>query len=270
MATEKDIAARRAKMAELLSQRGAISLSDMVQWMDISDSTARRDLEALEADGLIRRTHGGAVWTRYGASQRVAFADRQTSMADEKQAIAKAVAASIADGVTVILDGGTTCYAVAEALQGRKISVVTNSVPIAALLSSSYTTEVTLIGGYVYPRTGVALGTTAEKQLEKLHATVLIMGCAGVDAHGVYNINQMMVDVERKMIAAADYVVLVADHLKFGAKALAKVCDLSELSQILTDDGLDEHWQQSIRSQGAAVKVISLQPMAVLKPGEVQ
>jgi DeoR/GlpR family transcriptional regulator of sugar metabolism len=240
VAQELAIEDRRARELEILSKQGFVSLTELAQLVDVSDSTVRRDLELLEEQGVIRRTHGGAVYVKDSASHRLAFADRQMRAALEKQAIARAVADLVPAGQTVILNGGTTCFQVARAISGRRVSVITNSVPIATLLSTDLATEVTLIGGYVYPRTGVALGATALQQLGLLHAGQLIMSCAGVTREGTFNANQMMVEVERKMMMIADQVILAADHTKFGMRGVTKLCELDELDVIVTDAGVDE------------------------------
>jgi len=167
MADEQSIEGRRECVAELLSVRGFVALSELVEQLAVSESTVRRDLEVLEEQGVLRRTHGGAVYVKDNFGQRLAFADRQMSAPAEKEAIAAKLSELIPDGQTIILNGGTTCYQVARALRGRRINVVTNSVPIASVLSTDLATEVTLVGGYVYPRTGVALGDMAETQISQ-------------------------------------------------------------------------------------------------------
>ncbi|MHC4562704.1 MAG: DeoR/GlpR family DNA-binding transcription regulator, partial [Planctomycetota bacterium] len=175
--------------------------------------------------------------------------------ADEKRAIGMAAAELVTDGQTILLDGGTTCYQVARAIAGRRLSVVTNSLPIASLLSGDMATEVTLIGGYVYPRTGVALGSMAEQQLEAVHGSQLILSCAGVAEEGTYNQNQMMVDVERRMMEVADEVILVVDHSKFGQRAVARLCELGEVHVIVTDEGLDDQTHRWLQSLAARIVI---------------
>jgi DeoR/GlpR family transcriptional regulator of sugar metabolism len=175
-------------------------------------------------------------------------------MAEQKIAIAAAVATLVQDGQTVILDGGTTCYQVAAALQGRHISVVTNSVSIAERLSGEIATEVTIVGGLLYPRVGVALGDTAVRQLAGIRASLLILSCSGIEPDGVFNTNQMMVDVERRMMASADQVILVADSSKFTKRGLARLCALSELDALVTDAGLTAEAQATLA--GAGVRVV--------------
>ena len=132
MATELTIESRREKTSELLALNGFMALNELVHAMAVSESTIRRDLEVLEEQGLIRRTHGGAVYVKDGNNSHLAFADRQTTMAQAKAAIGKAVAALIPPEQTVIINGGTTCFEVAKAIVGRRLSVITNSVPIGS------------------------------------------------------------------------------------------------------------------------------------------
>jgi len=255
MATEVGIDDRRAQEMELISTNGFMSLTDLVQNVGVSESTIRRDLEVLEEQGLLRRTHGGAICLKDSPVHRLAFSDRQTTAVSEKAAIADAVARLIPPGRAVIINGGTTCYQVARSIQGRRLNVVTNSVPIASLLSADVTTEVTLIGGFLYPRTGVALGGMAERQLEGLHAAQMVLSCAGITEEGAFNTNQMMVDVERKMMQLADEVILAVDHTKFGARSLVRLCGLDEIDVIVTDAGVDAATRQWLAGLKARVIV---------------
>ena len=253
MATDISIEDRRGRAAELLSRQGFMSLAELVQMLEVSESTIRRDLEVLEEQGLIRRTHGGAVFIKGMLAHSLAFADRETTAVAEKQAIAAAAARLIPEDQTVILNGGTTCFEVAKALVGRHLNVITNSVPIASLLSAELATEVTLIGGYVYPRTGVAMGAMAEQMLQTLHATQLVMSCAGVCEEGIFNANQMLVDIDRKMMATADEVILAVDHTKFGRRAVAKLSEWDAVDVIVTDPGVDEESRRWLDSLSARI-----------------
>ncbi len=246
MATYESIGHRRDRITELVTQRGYVSLSDLGKFLDISDSTARRDLEALELNEVLTRTRGGAVCKQYSTAQRLELVDRETSMAEEKSAIARLASSLIQEQQLIIINGGTTCYALASALAGRRVSVVTNSVPVASLLSADFQTEVTLIGGYLYPRTGVALGIEAQEQVASIRADLLITGCGGISEDGVFNINQMMADMDSTMMKSADRVILLVDSSKFGRSGLARVCDLAEVNTIITDSGLSKDWERRL------------------------
>jgi len=248
MATYESIGHRRNRISDLVTQRGYVSLSDLGKILDISESTARRDLEALELNDVLTRTRGGAVCRHYSSAQRLELVDRETSMAEEKMLIGQMAARQVHDQQLVIINGGTTCFALASALSGRRVSVVTNSVPIASLLSADFLTEITLIGGYLYPRTGVALGAKAQGQMASLRADLLITGCGGISENGIFNINQMMADMDTTMMKSADRVILLADSTKFGRSGLARVSGLEDVDTIITDSGLDEKWKGKLDS----------------------
>ena len=190
--------------------------------LGVSESTIRRDLEALDLAGSIKRTHGGAVYTGEVRSMP-AFDERTGTAAAEKRAIGLAAAALLEDGDTVLLDGGTTTLEVARALVGRRVQVVTNSLPIAQLLASSQQTDLILIGGYVYPRTGVALGPLAIATMQTIRVRTAILGAGGIVPEGIYNSNSLLVETERQMMSCGQEIMIVADHTKFGRLALARL-----------------------------------------------
>lgn len=256
MATQDNIETRRNRLMELLGVQGVMTLAKMSAAMDLSVSTLRRDLETLEQQGLLRRTHGGAILEKHWNGQNTNSANPGAMMAAQKKRIAAMVAGTLQDGQTVILDGGTTCFEVAAALPGRRMSVVTNSVPIAERLSGDLSTEVIVIGGYLYPRVGVALGPTAIRQLAEIRASVLVMSCAAVEPGGVYNTNQMMVDVERQMMKSSDRVILAVDSSKFHKRGLTKLCDLREIQTIVTDPEVPDEVRDGITAAGLKLLVV--------------
>ncbi|HET6428062.1 MAG TPA: DeoR/GlpR family DNA-binding transcription regulator [Phycisphaerae bacterium] len=239
MVQEAELPERRDKALQVVNRKGFVSIGELVELLGVSESTARRDLEALEAQGVVRRTHGGVISLAEPPATRLAFSDRTATAVEEKTAIAAAVAAMIEDNQTVILNGGTTCCCLAEALRGRRLSIVTNSVPIAALLGGEIHTEITMIGGYLYPRTGVTLGTAAVDMLGTLRAARAVMSCAAVNPDGAFNVNEMMTAVEQRMIEVADEVILAVDHTKFGKRAIARLCGWGDVSVVVTDAGID-------------------------------
>ena len=214
--------------------------------LGVSESTIRRDLEALDLAGSIKRTHGGAVYTGEVRSMP-AFDERTGTAAAEKRAIGLAAAALLEDGDTVLLDGGTTTLEVARALIGRRVQVVTNSLPIAQLLASSQQTDLILIGGYVYPRTGVALGPLAIATMQAIRVRTAILGAGGIVAEGIYNSNSLLVETERQMMSCGQEVMIVADHTKFGRLALARLCGLDEVDQVVVDSGLCDEDRAMLR-----------------------
>lgn len=246
---------RRQQLSEFLACRGYVDLAVLVSELGVSESTIRRDLSQLEEEGIVRRTHGGAVFTadRLGATSYDAlnYDARAAAAVAEKQAIGQAAAALIQEGETVLLDGGTTTFQVARQLLNRSLQVVTNSLPIAHLLSSAVHIELIFVGGFIFPRTGVALGPLSVQALGALHANKAFMGVAGIDEGALYNANLLMVESELRMMQCADEVIVVADRSKFGRRGLTRLSDWEPIDRVVTDDGLDAKWQQVVRAAGA-------------------
>lgn len=244
---------RRTKILRIAEELGFVSLQRLVTEVEASESTIRRDLEHLDAMGQIQRTRGGASFLGDPLSD---FDARKTRASFEKQQIARRTAELINSGETVLLDGGTTTLEVARYLTGKSLQVLTNSLPIAMLLMNRPEVELIFIGGYVYPKTGVALGEQAVEALRKMHAGRLVMSTGGITAEGLFNSNALLVDTERQMIRAADRVTLVADSTKFGQRALSVLCPLSDVHEIVTDDGMSGEWRSVMESAGIHMEVV--------------
>ena len=248
---------RRRRLIDLVSRQGFATLEELVRTLQVSESTVRRDLEALDLGGRVKRTHGGAV---YSGEVRAmpAFDDRIQTAIAEKRAIGRLAAALLEDEDSVLLDGGTTTLEVARALLGRRVQVVTNSLPIAQLLASSQQTDLILIGGYVYPRTGVAMGPLAIAEMQGIRVRKTIMGAGGIVADGVYNSNLLLVETERQMMACGQEVVIVADSSKFGKLALARLCGLGEVHRLVTDVSLSAGDRSMLEAAGVSVQTAEI------------
>ncbi|WP_165252559.1 DeoR/GlpR family DNA-binding transcription regulator [Paludisphaera soli] len=251
---------RRRRLRELITKQGYATLDELVKALNVSESTVRRDLETLDLTGAVKRTHGGAV---YSGEVRAlpAFDERTHTAMAEKRAIGEATAALIEDGDTVLLDGGTTTLEVARALLAREIhvQVVTNSLPIAQLVAASHQTDLILIGGYVYPRTGVALGPLAIAMMQGIRVRKAILGAGGIMADGVYNSNLLLVETERQMMACGQEVVIAADWTKFGRLALARLCGLDEVTRLVCDDRTPEAQRAMLEAAGVIVHTAGLE-----------
>ena len=228
---------RRQRVLDLISTRGFVGLADLAQTVAVSESTIRRDLDYWHQQGTIRRTHGGAIFIG-DATSMPGLEERSDHQLDEKRQIAQATAERIHDGETILLDGGTTTLEVARCLMGRSVQIVTNSLPIAQLLAGQRDTDVVFLGGYVYPKTGVALGPLTIRMLEDIHVQQTILSISGITARGFFNSNLLLVETERQMMRCADEVVVVADHTKIGRSALAFLCPFDEIDTLITDSGL--------------------------------
>lgn len=245
---------RRNRLLELVRVRGFAALPDLAEALQVSKSTLRRDLDYLEETGSAKRTHGGVFYT--GASPKLPhFDERQPAQWDKKRAIAARAVELIDDGDTVLLDGGTTTYELARLLVGRPLQVVTNSLPVANLFAASANTDLVLVGGYVYPRTGVSLGPYANEMLARLHVRKTVLSVSGINDRGFYNNNLLLVETERAMMQAAEEVIVVADSTKFGHQSLALLCPIEEVNRLVVDHEVTAEWREKLLTAGVELLV---------------
>jgi DeoR/GlpR family transcriptional regulator of sugar metabolism len=240
---------RRQRVLDAVSQRGFIALKDLAQSIQVSESTLRRDLDYLHHRGVLKRTHGGAIYLG-DSSGLPALEERTASQPEEKRIIARAGAARVQDGDAILLDGGTTTLEVARLLVGRSLQIVTNSLPIANLFASNRETDLVMLGGYVYPKTGVALGPLTVRMMEDVHVQQAILSVGGITAKGLFNSNLLLVETERQMMRCADEVVVVADHTKLGRQALAFLCELSAVDTLIVDAGISDEQRRLVEDVG--------------------
>jgi len=245
---------RRDQLLELVRQYGFAALPDLASSLDVSESTVRRDLDALEKSGVAKRTHGGVFYT--GPSPSVAhFQQRRSQDREKKRLIAERAALLVEDGDTVLLDGGSTTYELARQLVGRGIQVVTNSLPVANLFTQVGDHDLVFIGGYVHLRTGVSLGPYANEMLQRLNVRRSFLSVAGITERGYFNSHLLLVETEREMMRSADEIVVLADSSKFGRQSLALLCALGEVDQLVVDHEIPEHWRSCVSAAGVATLV---------------
>ncbi len=217
-----------------------------------SKSSIRRDLLELEQKGAVRRVHGGAISLQI-RDDGVDFDRLSVSLHGEKSRIGKFAASMVSEGQTIILGGGSTVVEVAKNLVLKRIQVITVSIPVVQVFWESKEVEVTLTGGYVYPRLGVQLGPICEKMLNGISADMLIMGIRGISTAGISDHNTLIVESLRSMIKSARKVVLVADHSKFGIDSMIQVAPLTDVDQVVSDSELDPNFQLMLKENGIEV-----------------
>jgi DeoR family fructose operon transcriptional repressor len=249
-------AQRILKVQELFTKQEFVNLEDLCEIFDASKSSIRRDLMALERKGVLRRVHGGAI-SFQTKDEVMDFSRLSGSSHDEKTKIGKMAASLVENGQTVIMGGGSTVVEVAKNLSDKSIQIVTNSVPVAQIFWDSKQVEVTLTGGYLYPRLGVQLGPICERMLNSVSADVVIMGIRGITAAGISDSNSLIVESIRAMIKAARKVVIVADHSKFGRDAMIHVAPLADIDQIVTDGGISPEFQQMLKENDVECVIAS-------------
>ena len=249
---------RQRRIIERLRERGKVTVEELAGDFRVSAPTVRADLAALEAQRLLRRTHGGALPAETSLYEPP-FAERAVSHADEKRRIGQAAAALVQEGETVLLDAGTTTHEVGLALAAakREVTVVTNSLPTVIALMDAPHIEVIVIGGQAQARRRATLGPLAVEFLHPFRADRAFLGVSGVDpAAGFTAVDFDAVQVKRALIAHAAHVVAVADSSKVGQAAFAHVAPLGTVSLLLTDTGLSAGAEQALTEAGLAVQKV--------------
>ncbi len=225
---------RQKRIEEHLAKVEFASLEELSELVDASISTVRRDLDGLEAKGMLRRTHGGAMLAN-PKSDEFMFSARDTHQLSEKEIIGQACAEFIPANQTVIVDAGTTCFHVARHLEAKTPHIITNSLPVANLFSSTHKIEVFVTGGVIYPRLGVLVGPMAVASFSQVHADVAIMSCGGITPEGVTNSHGLLIEIQRAMMQAARRVILCLDQSKFGRQSISRLCGLDAIDTLITD-----------------------------------
>jgi DeoR/GlpR family transcriptional regulator of sugar metabolism len=234
---------------DALSRQDFVSLEDLCAGLGSSRATVRRDLIELESSHNIRRVHGGAMTTS-SREEALDYKRLSVSCQEEKILIGRAAADLVQDGQTIVLGGGSTVAEVARCLLDRPIQIITNSIPVAQIFWECRQTEVTLTGGYLYPRLGIQFGPICERMLHSISADVAILGIRGITADGISDTSALVVESIRAMMRCAHRVAIVADHTKFGRKAMIHVADLAEIDQIISDRGLAPEQREWLDERG--------------------
>jgi len=232
------VSARRQKLAAWLQQRSYVPLNEVCSRFHISEATARRDLAVLADGKQIRRTHGGAL-AEYN-HRFPSFVERQGTASEAKRLIAKEARNMVHPGFDCYLDAGTTNFAIAEELRRAPVTpltAVTNSLPVAELLAPVEGIAIHLLGGELLPRQSVLVGRAARMALKFYEIDLAFLGAEGLDAEGVWNSQQDIVDLQKGLIARARRVILCADATKLGRKAPVFMARWGEIDLLLIDTG---------------------------------
>jgi DeoR/GlpR family transcriptional regulator of sugar metabolism len=234
--------ARAQRILELLDARDEVGVAELSRRFGVTTMTIRRDLSALERDGHVTRTHGGAVLAAPSVA-RFAFRERQQTHIPEKRAIARLAARRVEPDMTVILDTGTTTLELARELVGiPRLRVLTSSLAVASALFAHENLELVLLGGTVNRGSPDLSGPLTEENLAAFRADLAFIGADAVDRRGLYTASQQIARVTKAMIAGAARTVLVADSSKFGNTAFVRFARWAGIDAVVVDQRLaDSH-----------------------------
>ncbi|TDD66391.1 DeoR/GlpR family DNA-binding transcription regulator [Actinomadura rubrisoli] len=228
-------AERVLAIIERLRAAERVTVADLAAQTGCSEMTIRRDLDQLAEDGVLRRVRGGAV-SLLLRGEATPFAVRLRESAEAKRRIAGRAGAMVADGESVVLDGGTTTLEVARVLARRRLTVVPLDLHAANALSGAPQVTLLVPGGRTLPGSLSFTGHLAETSLRALRVDTVVLGVCGLSPrHGVTAHDLAEVPVKQAAIAAAQRVVAVCDGAKFGRTGLGHVCPVTALDALVTD-----------------------------------
>ncbi|OMH28170.1 D-beta-D-heptose 1-phosphate adenosyltransferase [Tersicoccus phoenicis] len=235
---------RQLRIARWIADAGRVSVGELASEFDLTQETIRRDLSLLEADGVLRRVHGGAV-----AASRVSLAEAPLPERARRNIDAKARIAALALDLvptsatgSVVLDAGTTTTALATRLgpacadRSSALLLITNSLPVASTLTSAPNVELEVLGGRVRPTTGAAVGPVAVERMNRLRPDIAFVGTNGVDAaFGLSTPDAHEASIKSAFVRNAHRVVVLADATKLGVTALVQFAELGAVDTLITD-----------------------------------
>ncbi|MCP3753699.1 DeoR/GlpR family DNA-binding transcription regulator [Streptomyces sp. TBY4] len=236
---------RRALILDAVRREGAVRVADLVGQLGVSDMTVRRDLDALARRGLVEKVHGGAVAPAGASGHEPGFEAKSDLEGAAKAAIADTAATLVEPGSVVAVSGGTTAHAVAARLLGiPRLTIVTNSLPVAELVwaegraREAGAPTLLLTGGSPTPSAAL-VGPLADLAIGSLHVDLLFLGAHGVaQGAGLTTPNLMEAQTNRALVASARRVAVVADHSKWGVVGLSGFAALDQADWFVTDSGL--------------------------------
>jgi len=234
------VAERQQKIVELVNERKSVRVTELSQLFSVTEETIRRDLEKLEKEKKLSRSHGGAISVNPSDSLEIPYFEREITNVDEKKEIAIEAAKQIVEGDKLILDASTTAWYMAKSLPDITLTVLTNSIKVAMELSSKKQITVISTGGILLSESLSFVGPLAETSLDSYHVKKAFISCKGLHlARGISESNEQQARMKQRMIDNADTVYLMIDHSKFGIQTFSHISDLEMIDHIIADSKVD-------------------------------
>ncbi|MCJ7585672.1 MAG: DeoR/GlpR family DNA-binding transcription regulator [Anaerolineales bacterium] len=245
---------RQNQIMQLLACNQRIRVTEICETFEVSEATARRDLEALAVQGKLQRVHGGAIPVGRAAPE-LPLLERCLEQASEKERIGKAAAAMVNNNETILLGSGTTVLEVAKNIREHKgLTVITNSLPVINTLSGLPEISVIVLGGMLRGSELSFIGHITEQALAEVRAEKVFIGTRAISLdQGLTNDYLQETMTDRAILKAGREVIVVADHSKFGRVAAALLAPLESVHTIVTDEGTQQEFLDAVQERGLRV-----------------
>jgi len=248
-----NVAERKKKILSILSEESTSSVTQISKLLNVSTVTVRNDLNSLQEDGLIIRTHGGA-----SPSYHKDIISSQRTQVKEKTAIAKAAAQTVNDGDRIMLLGGSTCAMIVKFLLGKRdVHIVTNSTLALTYARTNPSLNVTLVGGEFELTSESLVGTIALKNLSQFNVQKCFIGADGFTVDfGVTSHLVETAEVAKMMIKQSQECIVVSDSTKADKAGFATMCPISQVDKLITDSGVSEAVRKKFEQAGVTVTIV--------------
>jgi len=256
--SNKSTVSRRARILEELEAKGQVTVSELSKLFKISEVTIRNDLAHLEKQNMLIRARGGAIKIKfYRLGIDPSISDKQKEFLKEKQRIAKTAIKFIEDGDTIILDSGTTTTEIAKNLeQFKNLTIITNALNIAIILSEYEGFNVFMPGGILRKKSLSLVGVLADENFSRFYCDKLFLGVDGFDTnHGLSTPNSDEAHLNQIMIAMAKKVIVVTDSRKFLRRRFAFISPITAVNVVITDSGISEDDKNRLEKNGIEVVI---------------
>lgn len=253
------IAERHQKIIELVNERKSIRVSELSKIFSKTEETIRRDLEKLEAQEKLIRSHGGAMSIQDANSIEVPYFEREITNVKEKQQIALEAVKHVEEGDKIILDASTTAWYMAKSLPDISITIVTNSIKVAMELSTKKQITVISLGGILRPESLSFVGPLAESSLDSYYVNKAFISCKGFHlTRGMSESSEQQARIKQKMIANSNALYIMLDHSKFNLQAFTQLGPVNSIDCMITDKKTDQTIIDHLTEQ--SIQVIQTQP----------
>ncbi|CAH0262529.1 DeoR/GlpR family DNA-binding transcription regulator [Peribacillus simplex] len=250
------VAQRHQKIVELVNERSSIRVTELSEIFSVTEETIRRDLEKLEKETKLIRSHGGAVSLQEDDSE-IHFSERVITNVNEKKVIAYEAAKRVVEGDRIILDASTTAWYMSKALPNIPLTVITNSTKVVMELSKKEKIEVISTGGRLLSKSLSFVGPIAEKSLTMYHVNKTFLSCKGIHLEeGLSDSNEGQALLKKKMIERSDAVILMVDSSKFGKLAFSLIVPPSEVDEVITDREIDEASRKLLEKRNVKLTIV--------------
>ncbi len=253
---------RTEAIVSILSRKRSVKVQELKERLGVSEVTIRKDLDLLEGEGIIQRTHGGAVMAQDYAGMRP-IAAREGASGAEKEAIARAARALVTEGETIYIDAGTTCHMLASELRDFELRVVTNSLDVVNELADAENILLHVLGGSYRREARSFIGPNAVGELENININTCFIGATGFLEDGSFSSqNTIEAHLKRQALKVSRRRVILADATKYGVSAFSIFARADEVDILVTDPRFTD--ASKLEAKGIEVIVAPLQQLAVL------